>query len=205
MIESYNFNKNHNKEDNIINNILTTLDNLYSFFQENEDCLPLLMRLTSNPKKRTKMYYLSIKSIFDVNGKHNIIGVCGEDSLIIKIDDSIDLDAIKHNISMMDDKKHRDILSITNFEKFIPQIVNDLISKNVKVKLVNYLDDELNKRSKKFFEESCNKIGASFLYLDYCDELILYRISNVTENILYIISNMVNVFSIEQMPYIVQQ
>lgn len=189
--------------------IMTALNSLDSVFQENEDrydFLPVLMTATLHEKATAKSYRSSTRSIFDRKEKRNVIGVGSQGKLIIKIDNKKDLTAIKHNLKgyntpLMSKDKRVGIAAIINLEKFVPDVDNGLSSKNIKVKLVDYLNAKWNEKAKKLFEEQCHKIGLEVLRLDYAESLILYRIANVSEDTIRKISTMDSVISVKQMPY----
>lgn len=148
--------------------------------------IPSVVTLKVSGDALAKTYRKEIGNLFNV-GKLNIIGVSGEDEVLIKIDNEADLQNILRRFS---DARLAyptyttliGISAINNIEEFKPQI--DIEEENedqvYKVKLFNYGNAELNNILIRTFEKYCRNNKIEFEKANYSDELNIFRISKVT-------------------------
>lgn len=190
--------------------IIQTLNLIESIFEERSNQqveLPVLMVATLHDQATAKSYRSCARAIFDKKEKRNIIGVKGNKKLLIKVDNLSDLTIMKDNISgNASEKRSKDkllgIASVINLEKFTPFIQKDLSSKSIKVRLVDYLNEDSNVKAASVFESLCTNIGIKPQRLDYAEGLVLYRIEHITDGAIKQIATMDSVISVKQMPYI---
>lgn len=128
--------------------ILERLDSLNALFEEkeasNQENLPILLTAYLYKLATAKSHRKSTRSIFNLRGKPNIIGLENINQLIVKIENRTDLNQIKRNLNgyntqSMSKEKRSGIASIVDLKLFTPIMhKDDLIGKTVKVKLVDY-------------------------------------------------------------------
>ena len=134
--------------------------------------IPSVVKLKVNSDALAKTYRREIGKLFNV-GKLNTIGVCGEDEVLIKIDNEDDLLKISERIANADNifPSHSTIFgisAITNIEEFKPQISVDPKEDTIlKVKLFNYGDSSLNGILNKEFEKYCKEYNLDHKSVPY--------------------------------------
>lgn len=169
--------------------IKTVLANVSSSLAEKvkkNNYIPSVVKLKVSGDALAKTYRKEIGNLFNV-GKLNIIGVSGEDEVLIKIDNEADL---KNILNRFSDAKLAfpnyttlvGISAINNIEEFKPQIeIEEEDEKQVyKVKLFNYGNADLNNILIRSFEKYCRDNDIDFEKAEYSDELNIFRISKVT-------------------------
>ena len=71
---------------------------------------------------------------------------------------------------------------------------------HIKIKLINYFNNELNNEAKLQLESICNKYKLELKELHYVDELILFSIKHISLEALEQIKKMNSILSITKMP-----
>lgn len=168
----------------------------------NNNYLPTIVKLKLNDNALSKTYRGEVGKIFNRGKKVNIIGMIGEDELLVKIDDVSDLNEIDTKIK--DTKKNIVGISvIEEAEDFSPVInLDDNDENDLKVKLINYGDYKLNEIAQRSFENLCARLGLKYVKLNYTKELILYRVSSVKPQSLINSNESESIFSITKIPVI---
>lgn len=167
--------------------------------------VPSVLKLKVNEDALAKTYRREIGNLFNV-GKLNIIGVSGEDEVLVKIDNEADLQAIMKKFSNINDAFPTNttlvgISAIVNAEEFKPQIDVDLEKESVlKVKLFNYSNSELNSILIKLFESYCTENKLSFERAAYSGDLNIYRLSEVSQDALNELKDFDGVKLVTEMP-----
>jgi hypothetical protein len=169
--------------------IKTVLANVSSSLAEKvkkNNYIPSVVKLKVSGDALAKTYRKEIGNLFNV-GKLNIIGVSGEDEVLIKIDNEADL---KNILNRFSDAKLAfpnyttlvGISAINNIEEFKPQIeIEEENEEQVyKVKLFNYGNTDLNNILIRSFEKYCRENNIDFEKAEYSEELNIFRISKVT-------------------------
>lgn len=147
--------------------------------------VPSVIKLKVNEDALAKTYRREIGNLFNV-GKLNIIGVNGEDEVLVKIDNENDLQAIIKKFSNINDAFPSvttlvGISAITNAEEYKPQIEVEPNTETVlKVKLFNYGNSDLNGIVIKLFESYCNEKKLPFERAMYSGDLNIYRLTAIT-------------------------
>lgn len=166
----------------------------------NNNYLPTIVRLKLNPDALAKTHRGEIGKIFNRGRKVNIIGMIGEDELLIKIDDLKDLEEIQSKIQ--DTEKNLIGISAvdeaTDFAPMIEPETNDKV--DLKVKLINYGDYKLNEIAERSFENICKQKNIKYQRLNYTKDLILYRVSKVKPQSLTNFNESESIFSISKVP-----
>lgn len=164
--------------------------------------IPTVVRIKLNDAALAKTYRNEIGKIFNRGKKINIIGMIGENELLVKIDDTKDLQDIERKIQ----ESEKNILGISAIEEahdFSPIIqIEENVETDLKVKLINYGDYKLNEIAERNFENLCAGLGINFSKLNYSKDLILYRVSSVKPQSLINSFESESIFSITKVPVI---
>lgn len=169
-----------------IKTVLAEVSNSLAEKVKKNNYIPSVVKLKVSGDALAKTYRKEIGNLFNV-GKLNIIGVSGEDEVLIKIDNETDL---KNILNRFSDAKLAfpnyttlvGISAINNIEEFKPQIEIEEEDEDqvYKVKLFNYGNADLNNILIRSFEKYCRDNGIDFEKAQYSDELNIFRISKVT-------------------------
>jgi hypothetical protein len=166
--------------------------------------IPSVVKLKVHGDALAKTYRKEIGNLFNV-GKLNIIGVWGEDQVLVKIDNIEDLTKIVGNFEKIETATTLStsnilgISSIDDIEDFIPEI-NINKTTNLKIKLFNYGDNELNKILLRSFEAFCNEHKINIKSTTYSADLNIFKISNITADELDELSTFEGLQLITEMP-----
>jgi hypothetical protein len=168
-----------------------------------DNYLPTVVKLKLNEDAHAKSYRSEIGKIFNGKSKKiNIIGLIGDDELLVKIDNIQDLEEIETKIQ----DAEKNIIGISAIEQavdFTPIIDIDVEdNRDLKVKLINYGDYRLNEIAERSFENLCKELGVKYDKLNYAKDLILYRVSSVKPQSLINSKESESIFSITKMPVI---
>jgi len=168
--------------------------------------IPTVMRLRLHKKAKAKDPRKAISSMFNVEQKLNVIGINGNDELLIKIDNRNDLQKIIFNFSkaegaIVSDTTVLSIGSIDDLEIFAPHVdVDTEPYTKVKVKLFNFGDTELNNIVVWNFEKFCSENNIQFSRTTYSADLNIYSIPSVSEDSLELLKEFDGIQSISDMP-----
>jgi len=164
--------------------------------------LPTVVKIKLNNDALAKTYRNEIGKIFNKGKKINIIGLIGEEELLIKIDNPKDLQEIENKIQ----DTEKNIVGISAIEEahdFLPIIdVTENEARDLKVKLINYGDYNLNEIAQRSFENLCKELGVNYTKLNYSRDLLLYRVSSIKPLSLVNSNESESIFSITKVPVI---
>lgn len=136
--------------------------------------IPVTIEFILDDKAMAKSYRSGIRNIVDVNYKNNIIGLKDDDTLLVKVESSDDLNKIRKNITNY--KKAKDglasIVATTTFKPYIDVEENRIL----KIKLIDYQDSDINKGVHNAFLESCEELGIDVHATNYTSKLTVYQI-----------------------------
>lgn len=164
--------------------------------------LPTIVKIKLNDDALAKTYRVEIGKIFNFGKKVNIIGLVGENQLLIKVDNINDLAQIEARIADMD-KNVLGISALEEAEDFKPMIDLEATEENdLKVRLINYGDYKLNEIAERSFEKLCEQLGIKYQRLNYTKDLILYQVSNIKPQGLTNFNESESIFSITKTPVI---
>ncbi|MBL0102419.1 MAG: S8 family peptidase [Bacteroidetes bacterium] len=162
--------------------------------------LPTVVKLRINDDALAKTYRGEIGKLFNVNRKSNIIGMIGDNTLLLKIDDEKDLALIQDKISDIT-KNVVGLSAIEEADEFKPMIEDqNLDVDDIKVRLINYGDFRLNEIAERNFEKLCAESNTAYQKLNYTKDLILYRVSKIKKEVLAGFGEAESIFSIKKMP-----
>jgi len=171
-----------------------------------DNYIPTVVKLKLNGSALAKSHRREIGSLFNV-GKLNTIGVDGEDEVLIKIDNILDLQKINEKISNAENPfPSRSTLvgisAITNIELFKPHInIKPQVDSILKIKLFNYGDRSLNQIVNKQFTLFCSKRKIDYKSVNYSGDLNIYRINSITPDAFAELSDFEGIQLITEMPY----
>jgi hypothetical protein len=199
------------KEETIRENISTVstqLELLSALFEQRKSRdVPILTIANLNNNATAKSYRGYIRSVFDVGDKRNIIGMNRYNELLVKFDNNDDLNIVRNKYSQHG--RNNSVKSIKwayaaveDLHLFKPQIDNNLENKEVKIRLVDYLDNNLNQKCREKFEIFCSENNLIFESMDYSDTLTLFRVDKITSMALSRLATMDGVISVREMPHI---
>jgi hypothetical protein len=178
------------------------LDNIFKQKIETNNYLPTIVKLKLNDDALAKTYRGEIGKIFNLGKKVNIIGLVGDNQLLIKVDDIKDLNQIKNKIADIE----RNVLGISAIEEavdFKPIIDFDATEEDdLKVRLINYGDYKLNEIAERNFVNLCEQLGIECHRLNYANDLILYQVSGIKPQGLTNFNESESIFSISKTPII---
>ncbi len=164
--------------------------------------LPTVVKLKLNEEALAKTYRNEIGKLFNLGRKVNIIGLVGENQLLVKVDNISDLKQIEARIA----DKEKNVLGISAIEKaeeFKPLIDSEVKSStDLKVRLINYGDYKLNEISERSFVNLCEKLKIKCEKLKYTNDLILYRVTNIKPQVLTNFNDNDSIFSVSKTPII---
>jgi hypothetical protein len=162
--------------------------------------LPTIVKLRLNEHAHAKTHRTEIAKIFNKGKKVNIIGMIGDDELLLKVDTETDLSDIEAKLN--DTDKHViGISAVEDAAEFSPIIeIDDSEERDLKVKLINYGDYNLNEVAERSFENLCKSRGFTYTKLNYTKDLILYRVQSVKPQELTNFNESESIFSITKVP-----
>jgi hypothetical protein len=183
-------------------NYFSGLSGRINYKSETNNYLPTIVKLKISEDALAKTYRSEIGKIFNFSKKINLIGLVGENQLLIKIDDAKDLAQIGTRLLDLE-RNALGISAIEEAEDFKPMIdLDEKFDGELKVKLINYGDYKLNEIAERSFETSCEKLGIKFKKLNYSKDLILYRVSGIKPEGIANFSESESIFSITKVPII---
>lgn len=174
------------------------------FDAREEEGLPILMvAILDKRAVRRKAYRANARSIFDSRNKRNVIGKNSHQGLLVKVDCKNDLQMMRHNITgeNISQDKRCGIAVIENLQLYHPYIEDDLIGRRVKVRLVDYQNQQLNELANHKMGQVFERCNVNAHSLDYCPGLNLYVIEKANQEVIEALATMDSVISVKKMPY----
>lgn len=170
--------------------------------------IPTVLRLRLEDAALAKTYRTEIGNLFNVEKKLNIFGVSGEDELLIKIENKNDLNKIISNMSKIQNQISSEgtiigISAINNIEEFTPIVDVDLDNNEdvlLKIKLLNFGDNELNSILIRSFEKFCRERNIAFQQTAYSADLNIYSAIGVTQDSLEALKDFDGIQFVTEMP-----
>jgi Subtilisin-like serine proteases len=198
-------------EENITANILRVsvhLEELEHLFEKREaNALPILTIVDIYKEATAKSHRLAIHSMVDVNKKRNVLGTTTLGKLLVKIDTKSDLDAIAKKFNLQNNNPSKNLQkglsAVTDIKRYQPIIDDNIRADEVlKVQLVDYLNSEMNIRSKRLLRAFCDKNRIEMDELNYASELRLFKLKNLSIEQVAELVTMDGVLSVRKMPTI---
>ncbi|AWK52239.1 hypothetical protein DIC82_15080 [Clostridium beijerinckii] len=179
---------------------LSEIEDILERRPEGEDFIPAIIKTKIQDYAKAKGHRAEVGRVFKINSSYNIIGLMGENELLIKISNKNDLNKIRKNISNYAENAYA-ISCINKIEPLQPKIiVNKEIEDDYKIKLINYNDYEINRMVKLNFARKCNELNLDVIEAKYSDDLIVYSLKNANLDRIGELQNYSAILSIEPMP-----
>lgn len=162
-----------------------------------DNYIPAAVELKLDSKTLAKTHRASIRKMFDVNNKNNLIGYFDSSSLLVKIESLDDLRAIERNVENYKKNMHG-LCSIIETNLFKPQVDvenNDFL----KVKLIDFQEYELNNTVHRAFQRKCEELGLEIEGTYYSSDIQVYKIP-YTKDAMPVLQSFEGVSSIVDMP-----
>lgn len=192
--------------------VLSEMDLFNAYFAQREQekkSLPILTVVKLHEDATAKSHRKDVRAMFDIKGKRNVIGMAGQDELVVKIDNASDLREMRSkfaqvNSNLIDAKfeLRKAIAAVEDMRQYTPIVDFDLDGKTVKVKLADYLNADLNDKRDKEFRSFCSEQGLQFKEVYYSDKMKIFRIDNLPKDKIIALATMDSVISVREMPYI---
>lgn len=179
-------------------NVMSGVEEELSNRKEENNFIPVVLNAIINDKAIAKSYRNDITKLFDVNNKHNTIGLADENTLLVKIDNPDDLNKINGNIDHS--QKNAYGLSAIDELEIFEAIVDIENNEHIKVKLFDFQDYELNRVTRLSFERYCNTNDIRYIKSFYASDLLVYRIDKPSTDVIKKLMEFDGVFSIVDMP-----
>ena len=198
-------------EENIRANILRVNAHIaeleHAFEKRDETSLPILTIVDINKEATAKSHRFAIHSMVDVNKKRNVLGTTDIGKLLVKIDTRADLKAIAEKFNPenknLSKNLQKGLAAVADITKYVPITDTSIESAEVlKVQLVDYLNSEMNLRSKRLLLNFCNKNNVEVEELNYASELRLFKLKNISRENAGELVGMDGVLSVRKMPTI---
>lgn len=196
-------------EDAIERNIAHVSGQLVRFakmFNE-ERTLPLLTKVSIHKDATAKSHRSDIRSVLEVNGKRNVIGVPSLGKLLVKIDTPRDLSEISKHFRSGDNiskSRRKGLSAIEDIERYAAEVEPGICPEDrLKIQLVDYQNSEYNHQSLIQFRTLCSRTGVKLQELNYAGSFRLFALENVSREALRAIATMDSVLYVRRMPTIV--
>lgn len=169
--------------------------------------LPILTVVDINEKAIAKSHRFAIHELVNVDKKRNVLGGIKVGKLLVKIDSKKDLESIEAKFNPLNNvcnnTRKKGLSAVLDINKYKAELDDDINSNEVlKVQLVDYLDSEMNLRSKNMLIDFCSKNDINIEELDYASELRLFKIDSFSCQKLSDLAVMDCVLSVKKMPTI---
>lgn len=165
-----------------------------------DDHVPAVVKFRVHEDALAKTHRKTISKLFSVNRKINIIGLFGENELLVKIDDADDLNEILNRF----DRYQFNEIGISALEDanlFKPlKNIDKKGDKNLKIKLFDYQNKELNGLTENRFEEFCQEFELNFKKIHYSDDLHIYSVDRSCLDYIDDLEDFDGIFSITEIP-----
>ncbi|MBZ5859090.1 S8 family peptidase [Flavihumibacter profundi] len=188
-----------------VSNVLTNISRSLAEKVNQNNYVPSVVKVKLNEEALAKSHRKEIATLFNI-GKINMIGIAGEDEVLVKIDSQNDVLSILKKFENINDafpsfSTTVGVSAITNVEEFKPVIDVEPDKETVlKLKLINYENNELNSIVTKQFESYCDDKKLRYERAAYSGDLNIYRLSDVTQDAFEELKNFDGVQLISEMP-----
>ncbi len=167
-----------------------------------KDFMPALVKFKVNDDAFAKTYRKNISKLFSVNQKINVVGLIGDSELLVKIDNQADLNSIleRFNNYAANDVA---ISALEDTAVFKPiKYIEDNKENNLKVKLIDYQDKELNNLLENKFESFCAEHKIACKKINYGSDLRIYSLDRTCLDFIDDIEDFDGIFSLTEVPEI---
>lgn len=178
------------------------------FDEREEEELPLLVVASLEEKAtRRKSFRANVRAVFDGRHKRNVIGKESHRGLLVKIDSKADLQRMAEGVRSVkagtaSQDKLFGVAVIDDLQPFRPFVEDHLEGKDIKVKLVDYHDEQLNAQADRRMAQYGDRYRVAVSKLDYTEGLRLYSVKSASQEAIAALATMDSVISVRKMPYI---
>lgn len=171
--------------------------------EKSNSLIPVVFKTKIIDDAIAKTHRKEVSNLFRSGTNNNVLGLAGEDELIIKLEGSKETEDIIQKIK--NTEKFAYALScIDSIDEFKPLVDKDEKNKvDYKVRLINFQNFEQNTSIRRYFEKSITELGLQIEKTNYTPDHIIYNIKSVSQDALQMISTneaFEAVYSIEPMP-----
>lgn len=168
---------------------------------EERDFIPAVIKIEMHEKATAKSHRSDIAGLFDVNHRHNLIGLTDDRNILIKVNNLEDIKEINKKLNQPS-KFKKGIASITDMANFEPHIAVKKIVRDepLRVTLINYHNYQLNQAVSRTFIDLCKNNQIDIKKANYSPELIVFRLNNISLDAFEQIKEFEALETITQMP-----
>jgi hypothetical protein len=172
--------------------------------ERDNSLIPFVLKTKVIDDAKAKTHRREVSNLFRTGTDNNVLGLVDEDELIIKVEDSRQLDKILERLMNIQRYAHAlsAIESISDFEPIINKSKN-AESADYIVKLIDFQNYEQNKAIRNYFERIMNNMGHKVIRTNYTPSHVVYNVKGVNHDELMTLNKneiFEAIFSIEPMP-----
>ncbi len=176
--------------------------------QRNDNYIPNVIKLKVNQDALAKAYRKEIRQIFNTQ-KMNVIGLSQNDEVLVKIENEEEVNKITRKLAQGLRQSAKQglklgIAAIDDVEEHYPEVNIDIKTfeeaEELKVKLFNYGDPELNTIAIRAFEKFCIDREIDYSRTIYSADLNIFKISHATLDTVAELKDFDGVQLISEMP-----
>lgn len=178
-------------------NVLSDTRSLIESRVAKDNFLPAVLKVSLRDYAVAKTHRSHVGKIFNVSSKFNFIGMSDDCDLLVKIDDTKDVEKISRNLANIQDNVHG-LSSIKEISIFRPFVEAE--EGNIKVRLINFNNYNVNQIAESKFTEVLLNKKLSFKKTKYAEDLTIYKIQDATLDLLEDLESFEALYSISPMP-----
>ena len=165
------------------------------------DFIPAVIKVEINEKALAKSHRADIANIFDVNHKRNLVSLTDDRSILVTINSQDDIKEINKNLARPS-KHKKGVAAIVEMTPFEPEITvpKENIAEPLRVSLINFHNYQLNAAVATAFVNICKESDITVKKVNYSPELIIFRLSGVTQDAFDYLKEFEALETISQMP-----
>ncbi|QNO13317.1 S8 family peptidase [Alkalicella caledoniensis] len=172
--------------------------------EKENSLIPVVFKTKIIDDATAKTHRREVSNLFRTGTDNNVLGLAEEDELIIKVDDSREVEKIIERLNNTQRYAHA-LSAIDSISDFKPIIDKSESSEPIdyKVKLIDFQNYEQNTAIRNYFERSIKELGLEISRTNYTPSHVVYNIKGVNlDEFMSINQNEVfeAIFSIEPMP-----
>lgn len=166
--------------------------------------IPVVFKTKIIDDASAKTHRREVSNLFRTGADNNVLGLADEDELIIKIDDSREVDKILERLKNTNRYAHA-LSAIDSISEFEPIVDKSESAEPIdyKVKLIDFQNYEQNIAIRNYFERAIREMGHEVIRTNYAPSHVVYNIKgiNLDEFMTHNKNEIFDaVFSIEPMP-----
>lgn len=172
--------------------------------EKKNSLIPVVFKTKIIDDATAKTHRVEISNLFRMGTGNNVLGLVEEDELLIKVNNSKEIEGILERIQNIERYAHA-LSAIDTISNFQPMISKSEYSEimDYKVKLIDFQDYELNLAIRAYFEKSIKDLGIEVTRTYYTRDYLIFNIKNINIDDFFLDdqNNLFDaIFSIEPMP-----